>query len=169
MSLVIESIPANVSQALQQIAPDEPTPDQVRELAQELIATLAKEPGVIAQAEVIVRRLANLRREQETRQAAITANRSYTFARPHRSSTSMHPTFEQFRVRVTDFGAFCHSMGVSEREMLKVANGEIESYRGWRLGAMAGAARAARLDKASPVLLWLPVPSGQLSAYQPKA
>jgi hypothetical protein len=148
--LRIESVPVQVTQVLEKLLPDDPSPAEVTDLAQQLLMLMIKDQAVIAEAENIVKRIANLRRENESRQEQMEANKHYIFARSHKSASSMHPVYEEVRVYLRDFANFCRAEGLSERDMLRVADGQVESCKGWRLGHVAGAVRAARLDKAKP-------------------
>jgi hypothetical protein len=150
MTIKIEAISQEDRDYLQEVIPEDPSPDQVLEIAQELLQRLIKDPAAIAQAETIVRRLVNLRREGEIRREAQEAGRAYTFARLHKSSSNMHPVFEQVKVYLRDFAAFCKANGLSEKEMLKVANGEVDSYKEWTQGAVGRALRAKMMERAKP-------------------
>jgi hypothetical protein len=123
---------------LQGVVPEDPTEDQIRHIAEELLERLIQDSAVIGQAEILVRRIVNLNREGQVRQQAIEAGKNYVFAKAHRSSTSMHPVMEQWRVFARDFAAFCKEFDLSQKEMVKVGHGEVDSYKGWRQGTTPG-------------------------------
>jgi hypothetical protein len=129
--------PADNADILSHLANDA-TDDQVCAVAQELLGRMASEPKLVQDMANQVRRVLNVRRDSEIRQAAIEASKCYIFARLHRSATPMHPVYEQLKVYARDFGSFCKANGLSEKDVLKVAAGELAEHRGWRQGMFPG-------------------------------
>jgi hypothetical protein len=46
-------------------------------------------------------------------------------------------TIQAMKVFTRDLSAFCKAHGLSEKEMLRVAAGEIDAHRGWRQGPLS--------------------------------
>jgi hypothetical protein len=158
MPITIDTLNQADTEYLYKAVPEDPTDEQVTELARELLQRLVNEPSAIARAKVLVRRTANQRRESRVRQEATDASKSYTFSCKAPSSTGSHPVYLQVRVALRDMADFCRFHGLKVSEMIKLADGKIDDHRGWRLGAMAAAAVAKQRDslKPGPALMAMP-------------
>jgi hypothetical protein len=141
MSLTLNSLPPADEEAL----PLDPSEAQLSAYATALLHRMVdQQPGLVDEAVLKLRRVLNLRREQEIQQATIKANLHYTFARPHKSATPLHPVYEQLKVLATDLAAFCREFKVKESGMLRVAAGTVDSFEGWRQGMRQGSLETPR-------------------------
>jgi hypothetical protein len=70
-----------------------------------------------------------------------------------RSATPLHPVYQPYKVYARDFSSFCKANGLSEKDMLKVAHGEVDSSKGWRQGQFPGSLgtpRAKVIERSRP-------------------
>jgi hypothetical protein len=59
------------------------------------------------------------------------ASRHYLLCQPAPSSTSSRPVFESWRVPVDLLGDFCAHYRLDKSKVLRLANGELQDYKGW--------------------------------------
>jgi hypothetical protein len=152
MSITLE-VSHDDAEFLAGILPDDPSDEQIGEIAEALLQRMIQARSIVAQAEIIVHRVVNLRRGSVVRQQAMEASKHYVFAKLDKSASPAHPVYAQYKVYARHFQAFCKENSLSEKEMLKVGSGQLENHKGWRQGSHPGSLGTARnkvLERGKP-------------------
>jgi hypothetical protein len=135
MPLKIDSLSQSERQFLADNLPATDDPTQVQSLAARLLDQMVRDPKLLDQAVREIGKLLGFRRQQESTAEAISQSRFYQFGV---QSDSQPQYMRQYKVHDYDFSKFCSHFGLSERSMLRLAAGEVDSYKGWVQGSVPG-------------------------------
>jgi hypothetical protein len=138
MPLEITSLSQSERLFLSEHMSPNPSPEQIQDLTARLLSIMIQDPAVRKAATNIVQKHANHLRDSYAAQEYARQHRYYQFGFKHSSSTPNRLVCGQWKVYEKDFAQFCRHFDLSEKSMLRVAAGEVDSYKDWCQGNQCG-------------------------------